>query len=192
LGDRAQFDKNLSPRSRTLQKLIQSLQKNNLIGIHPSYQSHSKKEKIGIEKTRLEKITNKTIERSRQHFLKLDFPTTYENLISNAVKEDFTMGFASQIGFRAGICAAYPFFNLQENKERPLWIHPFQIMDGTLNHYLRLSPEQAISKIEKIVAQTKAVNGTFVSLWHNSSLSEQGEWKDWTEVYKKLVKIAQK
>lgn len=192
LADRATFDKSLSYKSKTLQQLIQRIHKNNTVGIHPSYASNSNTKKIGIEKKRLEKIANFKVERSRQHFLKMSLPETYENLISNAITEDFTMGFASQIGFRAGICTAYPFFNLQKNEERPLIIHPFQVMDGTLNQYLQLSPKQAISEIEKIVAQIEAVNGTFVSLWHNSSLAEQGEWKGWTKVYKKLIKIAHK
>jgi hypothetical protein len=192
LGDRAQFDKNLSYKSKILEGLIRRLQKNNLVGIHPSYASNSELNKIDIEKKRLEKITNTMIAKSRQHFLKLNLPNTYENLLLNGINNDYSMGFASQVGFRAGICVAFPFFNLKKNEERPLLIHPFQVMDGTLNHYLQLSPQQAVSEIEKIVAQVKTVHGTFVSLWHNSSLSEQGEWKEWTAVYKKLVKIAHK
>lgn len=192
LGDRSQFDKNLSYKSKILQGLIRRLQRNNLVGIHPSYASNFEPNKINIEKKRLEKITNARIAKSRQHFLKLNLPNTYENLLLNGINNDYSMGFASQVGFRAGICVEFPFFNLKKNEERPLIIHPFQVMDGTLNQYLQLSPKQAISEIEKIVAQIEAVNGTFVSLWHNSSLSECDEWIGWTKVYKKLVKIAHK
>lgn len=192
LGDRSKFDKNLSYKSKIVESLIRRLQKNNLVGIHPSYASNSEPDKIDIEKKRLEKITNAPIAKSRQHFLKLNLPNTYENLLLNGINNDYSMGFASQVGFRAGICVAFPFFNLKKNEERPLMIHPFQIMDGTLNHYLQLAPEEAILKIEEISGQIKAVNGTFVSLWHNSSLSECDEWIGWTKVYKKLVKIAHK
>jgi len=63
-------------------------------------------------------------------------------------------------------------------------------MDGTLNQYLNLSPTKAIEKIKDIVEVTKKNNGTFVSLWHNSSLCECNEWKEWTIVYEKLLQIA--
>ena len=71
-------------------------------------------------------------------------------------------------------------------------ITPFQIMDGTLNHYENLSPDQATKKIKDIITVIKNNNGTFVSLWHNSSLSEVNEWKNWTKVYETLVKNATK
>jgi hypothetical protein len=63
-------------------------------------------------------------------------------------------------------------------------------MDGTLNEYLKLSPNEAIEKINKIISEIKKVNGTFISLWHNSSLSEQKKWYGWTEVYEKLIESA--
>ena len=64
-------------------------------------------------------------------------------------------------------------------------------MDGTLNHYENLSPDQATKKIKDIITVIKNNNGTFVSLWHNSSLSEVNEWKNWTKVYENLLLNAQ-
>ncbi|WP_456420942.1 polysaccharide deacetylase family protein [Lutibacter sp.] len=190
LGNYAKFDKNVHFKSKELNYLIKKIARKNEIGIHPSYASNSFTKKIKLEISRLQKIVNKKVVNSRQHYLKLEFPTTYEQLITCNIKQDFTMGFASTIGFRAGLSTTYPFFNILKNKERELLITPFQIMDGTLNQYLNLSPTEAIKKIENIVEVTKKVNGTFVSLWHNSSLCERNEWKDWTIVYEKLLQIA--
>ncbi|WP_111706545.1 polysaccharide deacetylase family protein [Lutibacter citreus] len=194
LGDYAKFDKNLHHKTNSIQQLIASLNLNNKnqIGIHPSYASNKNPLKIGIEKKRLEKITNQKITNSRQHFLMLSFPSTYENLLKNNISHDYTMGYASKIGFRAGICSTFPFFNILKNEEEDLLITPFQIMDGTLNHYEKLKPEQAIKKINKIINSIKKVNGSFVSLWHNSSLSETNDWENWTIVYEKLVEEASK
>ncbi len=189
LGDPAKFDKNISYKKPTLHKLIQQLTSctNSSIGIHPSYASNSNYQKIKIEKQRLEKITNKKITKSRQHFLKLKHPETYRQLIKYGITQDFTMGFADKVGFRAGICTTYPFFDILKNQEKELQITPFQIMDGTLNHYNNLTPDQAILKIKEIITVIKNNNGTFVSLWHNSSLSEKNEWKNWTKVYENLI-----
>ena len=38
----------------------------------------------------------------------------------------------------------------------------------------------------------KRYNGTFVSLWHNDSLSEWGQWRGWREVYLKMVEYLTK
>ncbi|MCF6167528.1 polysaccharide deacetylase family protein [Lutibacter sp.] len=190
LGNYTKFDKSLSFKSKELKYLTKKIARKNKIGIHPSYASNYFTKKIQLEISRLQKIVNKKVVNSRQHYLKLEFPTTYEQLIACNIKHDFTMGFASTIGFRAGLSTTYPFFNILKNKERELLITPFQIMDGTLNQYLNLSPTEAIEKIKAIVEVTKKVNGTFVSLWHNSSLCERDEWKEWTIVYEKLLQIA--
>lgn len=191
IGNYGKFDKNLHHKSPKFQNLIKELHQENEIGLHPSYASNKNPQLIGVEKKRLEHILGEKIIKSRQHFLKLHFPETYENLIHEGIEHDYTMGYASKIGFRAGICHPFPFFNLKTNEQRNLMLHPFQIMDGTLNGYMQLTPDQALEKSKKIINNVKAVEGTFVSLWHNSSLSEQNEWKNWKRVYTELVGFAQ-
>jgi hypothetical protein len=192
VGDYGKYDKNISSKTSVLKNLVQLLNKKNEVGIHPSYGSHKSVNQLSEEKNRLEFISQKKVFKSRQHFLKFSLPETYENLISIGIKEEYTMGFASQVGFRAGICTPFPFYNLEKDEARELIIYPFQVMDGTLNEYLKLSPNEAIEKINKIISEIKKVNGTFISLWHNSSLSEQKQWKEWTEVYVKLISSASK
>lgn len=186
LGKYGKFDKNL-PLNSTLKNLILRLSKMGQIGIHPSYQSNSNPEELKHEINSLSKVLDKKTTLSRQHFLKLHFPETYENLIANGVTSDYSMGYADQIGFRAGMCVAYPFFNIELNEIRPLTIVPFQIMDGTLKDYMQLDIENALIKVEGIRANTKSVNGTFVSIFHNSSLTEKGEWSGWTKIYKNIL-----
>jgi hypothetical protein len=65
-------------------------------------------------------------------------------------------------------------------------------MDGTLRHYLKLSPLEAIERTNRVIAEVKRVKGTFISLWHNESLSEIREWKDWRDVYQAMIENASK
>ena len=189
IGDYGKYDKNISHSSSAMKNLINTLNQKNEIGIHPSYKSNNNLKILTKEKKRLESISKETVVKSRQHFLKLSIPKTYKNLILTGIKEDYTMGYASKVGFRAGICSPFPFFNLEKNEKTELIIFPFQIMDGTLNEYLKLTPSEAIEKINKIINEIQTVNGTFISLWHNSSLSEQKHWKGWTIVYEKLLDL---
>ena len=55
--------------------------------------------------------------------------------------------------------------------------------------YLRLNPDEAIEKIREIMDKVKKVNGTFISLWHNESLSDKGVWQGWRKVFEEVVRM---
>jgi hypothetical protein len=187
LADRNEFDKSLSYTNKSFRQLITSLAGVCDVGIHPSYSSSEKPWLFDTEKKRLESIINKPVVRSRQHFLKLKFPQTYQTAIKSGITDDYTMGFASLAGFRAGTCTPFHFFDLKHNRQTELLIHPFQVMDVTLKNYLDLQPQQTWQLIEELMLEVKKVNGTFVSLWHNESLSDSGQWQGWPEVFQQIL-----
>lgn len=190
LGDYGKYDKNIPVNSRHFQVLIKSLGDYANVGIHPSFGSNENFNQLKTETKRLSKILNREITRSRQHFLRLTFPDTYRNLINLGITDDYTMGYAADVGFRAGICDPYNFYDLDLETETNLRIHSFQFMEGTLKDYLYKSKEQSLEIIKLLIDEVKAVDGTFISLWHNESLSNAGAWKGWHEIYTETVKYA--
>ncbi|NNF01778.1 MAG: hypothetical protein HKN22_03770 [Bacteroidia bacterium] len=191
LGNYAQYDKNLPVNSLRLRKLIKRTSDNSLIGIHPSYNSNSNPAKMLIEKEKLEEISLHQIDNSRQHFLKLEFPGTYRSLIDIEIGNDHTMGYADQIGFRAGTSREFYFYDLEREQSTKLLIHPFSVMDATLNRYMKISPDAAVYTVRPLVNKLKKYGGQFTLLWHNETLSEMHYWKGWRDVYLQLIKIAQ-
>lgn len=191
LGDYKRFDKNISWNNKSFQKLIRETAGKYTVGIHPSYSSSKKKgkKKLIAEIGRLKKITGSEVIKSRQHFLRLKFPRTYRRLINAGILEDYTMGYASQTGFRAGICTPYFFYDVKREAVTSLEIIPFQIMDVTLRHYLKLKPEDAIAEIEALIQEVKKVGGTFSAIWHNETVNDEGEWKGYREVFEKMNKL---
>ncbi len=185
-------DKNVPTRSQLFRHLIKSIADDADVGIHPSYNSNFKIEKLEKELHGLSKVLNREITKSRQHFLKLTFPETYRNLINLDITDDYTMGYASEVGFRASICNSFNFYDLDLEIETKLRIHPFQVMDATLNFYLQLTPEESIERIYKIVDEVKQVNGEFISLWHNETLADYKFWKDWKKVYELMLAYCNK
>jgi hypothetical protein len=183
-------DKNIPVQNRQFQMLVKSLSDYAVVGIHPSYGSHESPKKLRREVENLSKVLNREITKSRQHFLKLLMPTTYRNLINLDITDDYSMGFAGQPGFRAGICSSFNFYDLDLDIETHLRIHPFTLMEGTLSDYMGLEPEKAMEYIRELIKEVKAVNGTFISLWHNESLGNEGRWKGWQEVYEEMIKEA--
>lgn len=127
---------------------------------------------------------------SRQHFLKLRFPETYRRLLAVGIREDWTMGYAEETGFRASIATPFRWFDVEKNEETPLIIHPFQAMDVTLKQYLQLTPEAATERLRTLIHTTQQVGGTFTTLWHNDNLAEIDDWKGWRAVYEQLLKNA--
>ena len=187
LGDRNPYDKNISFRNKNFRQLIVKLAKTCKAGIHPSYASNQIEDRIKIEKERLEEIIQKPVTQSRQHYLKLEFPKTYQALLNTGITDDYTMGFANLVGFRAGTCTPFPFFDLGSNQRTELTIHPFQVMDVTLKNYLKMNPDEAWHVIEELMDEVKKVNGTFISLWHNESLANSGPWIGWQNIFEHII-----
>jgi hypothetical protein len=194
LGDYAQYDKPVSWKNRKFRMLISGISHHFEAGIHPSGRSAQpgKSDLVETEKKRLEEIILTPVQRSRQHFLKLTFPETYQNLIKAGITEDYSMGYPELPGFRAGICTPFYFYDLSAERTTPLRIFPFQVMEVTLNQYMGLSPEAAWSTVIRLMEEVKLVGGVFCSIWHNESLSDQGKWKGYRMVFEKMIETAQK
>ena len=182
LGDYAKFDRNVSHKDPRHQTLIKSMSESCIIGIHPSYKSNSYEYYLHEEKERLEEIIHQPVEHSRQHFLKLKIAVTYPILIEQGVRHDYTMGFAEHVGFRAGTARPFQWFDLTRNKPTELIIHPFAYMDGTLNEYMKLTPEEATQVILKLYKEIEKYGGDFLCVWHNETIGDYGIWEGWREV----------
>jgi len=187
LGDYTTFDKNISASNNKFQSLLKSVGDYAKIGMHPSYFSIRNFDKLKKEKLRLESIINSPVTFSRQHFLRLSLPETYQYLIDLDIEEDHTMGYAKHVGFRASTCTPFYFYDLDFEIQTPLKVVPFALMDVTLKDYMQLSNEESVAKILKLKEAVKNVNGTFVSLFHNETLSENEFWQGWTTIYKTMV-----
>ncbi len=190
LGNYGAYDKNIHPKNRRFQSLIKSLGDYVNIGIHPSYGSHEQVKTLRKERRMLKSILNREVLKSRQHFLKFNLPDTFRNLLEMGIEEDYTMGFASRVGFRAGTCTPFLFYDLDLEYETRLKLYPFCIMDASLNYYLELSPQDASDKINGLMEKVKNVQGTFISIWHNETLSNKELWKGWRTVYSDMIKNA--
>ena len=132
---------------------------------------------------------NMPIRRSRQHYLRVSLPETYQNLIDLEIKEDYSMGYASHTGFRAGTCTPFYFYDLDFEIQTPLKVFSFALIDTTLNDYMKLTPKQSLGKIRDLKNEVKAVNGVFITVFHNESLSNYQRWRGWRRVYSSMLKI---
>lgn len=190
LADYDVNDKNVPHHNIKFQSLIKSIADRADVGIHPSFNSNKIPQKLETEIDRLSDIVHREITKSRQHFLILHFPKTYRNLIDMDITDEYSMGYAQETGFRAGICTPFYFYDLDLETETKLKVHPFTVMDATLKYYMKFEPDAAIEHIKDMVKEVKAVDGVFISLWHNETLSEKAQWHGWKRVYEETIKVA--
>jgi hypothetical protein len=190
LGDYGTNDKSIPWTSERLQNLIRDINNRYLTGLHPSFASNSKFKLLGLEIDRLNAITGKPTIRSRQHYIMLKFPDTYNILTSIGINDDYSMGYHNILGFRAGICTPFHFYDINREEQTSLRIHPFCAMDSTLHHQLNLTSETALEEVKQYVDEVRKVNGTFTFIAHNNLIGAQSEFAGWSNQFEELIKYA--
>ena len=189
IADYTTFDTNVSASKNKFRLLIKHIVDYAKVGLHPSYFTMKNSAMLKKEKERLESITNISTTKSRQHFLRFSLPETYQNLIDLEIEEDYSMGYASHVGFRASTSTPFYFYDLDFEIQTPLKIFPFALMDTTLNDYMELTPKQSLGRIKDLYLEVKNVKGTFITLFHNESISGYLRWRGWQRVYETMLKF---
>ena len=190
LADYDNFDKPSSYQNPHTRSLLQHLDDYALMGLHPGYYSIEQPQKVDIERQRLEQILHRPMQRSRYHFLRLQLPISYRILLHAGIRDDYSMGYADTTGFRAGISTPYPFYDLERDHETELIIHPFCVMDTTLQKYMQLTPEDGMEHYTQLIDAVRRIDGTFSCIAHNQNLTSLYGWDGWSDVYASVTDIA--
>lgn len=177
------YDKSISPYNTNFQLSIKDMADYADIGIHPSYYVCEEPDRLPSQIQLLKDIVHKNITDARFHYLRFRLPDSYNTLMENEITDDYSMGYSDRIGFRAGTCSSFQFYDLEKDCETKLRVHPFAFMDVALKNGLHLSPLQAFEKIKNIVDEVYKVKGELISVWHNESLSDYKDWQGWRNVY---------
>ncbi len=185
-------DKNISIRKAAFRSLIKTLGDHADVGIHPSFSSYLDIDKLRKEINSLSEVLHRPLTKSRQHFLRMNLPRSYQKLIELDISDDYTMGFASQAGFRAGIADTFRFYDLENDMVTNLRVHPFALMDGTMRDYLNLDLEASYALTTQLIDEVKAVGGTFIYLTHNETLGGEQRWEGWPEMYRRMLEYITK
>ena len=190
LGDYKAYDRNINPRRARFRERLRGLAEKHDTGLHSSYASNGRAKQLAKECKRYRAITGQALRRSRQHYLKLELPSTYRALRRQGITADYSMGFADEVGFRASLATPFPWYDLEREQTTDLMVYPFALMDGSLHHYMQLSPEQSITTIRQLVDKVREAGGLFIPLWHNSSFSAAHGWGGWRQVFEQMMAYA--
>jgi hypothetical protein len=90
------------------------------------------------------------------------------------------VGFADQIGFRAGTSFPFRPWCWAENRELNLIEVPLILMDCTPVKYMQLDIQEGLKRIRSLVRRVEETSGVFTLLWHNTPLLDP-DYNGWYE-----------
>ncbi|RYY70678.1 MAG: hypothetical protein EOO13_05780 [Chitinophagaceae bacterium] len=184
---RSRYDKNISPYDNSMWQLIKQHAKKYRIGLHPSWQSNDKHALLEKEKRILETAGKTEINRSRQHYIKLNLPDTFTRLIEAGILNEYSMGYGSINGFRASVASSFFWYNLQTEKTTNLRLYPFCFMDANSFYEQKQNTEESFHELMTYYQQCKSVNGELITIFHNNFLGDDAAFNGWKERYSKFI-----
>mgnify|MGYP003520886831 FL=1 len=185
------YDKNISPYSNAMWQLIKRHAKKYRSGLHPSWRSNNNFSILLKEKKILETAGKMEVNISRQHYLKMSMPQTYQELIKAGIEADYTMGYGSINGFRASVASTFYWYDLTTEKTTSLQLYPFCYMDANSYYEQDLDAGQALEELQYYLNECKKVNGFFISIFHNNFLGTDKQFTGWKEMYTKFISQVQ-
>ncbi|WP_435137391.1 polysaccharide deacetylase family protein [Formosa sp. A9] len=188
IGDYSTYDKGVSVHRKDYVSLIKSMADYSKVGLKVSYFAIEDANILKTEKQRMEGIINTSLAQSRNSFSKLNLPEFYRNLIELEVQDDYTMGYVNHLGFRAGTCTPFFFYDLDYEIQTPLKVNPYHVIDSALLKYNSLLDKK--ETLQSLINEVKYVNGEFIPVFHNYTLSGLGRWKDFKELFNIILDSA--
>lgn len=152
------------------------------LGVHPGYGTLLCPEKLRREVNSVREVLGDGPLGGRQHYLRWR-PESWIHWENCGLAYDSSVGFAEEIGFRAGTCLPYRPWLFALNRRAELLEIPLLVMDKTLLGYMKLSPGECLDAVTALMNRCRTVGGIFTLLWHNDALLDAS----YREVYLTLL-----
>ena len=90
------------------------------------------------------------------------------------------MVFRDTVGFRAGTCTPFLFYDLDYEIKTPLLIHPAAMTTFAFEKKYSSDVEKIVSNF---LSEVEKVNGTFIMIFSNKNFSRTSENKVWRQIF---------
>ena len=186
LSNFSRYDRNLSVYSNTFIEKIKDVSDFCEVSLLSSFSSLKNENLLKSEINKLQSITHRSIIKTRQNLLKLNFPTTYSSFARVGFSNDFSLQYYDLPGFRASTTNPFYFFDLENEIETKLLLNPVCATDRVLKIYKK--PIVARQVLEEITRYVKEVDGNMTLVLNNSIISDYSTNFKWKNMFKKYFK----
>ncbi|GAB2780223.1 polysaccharide deacetylase family protein [Salinimicrobium soli] len=174
VSDFSAQDRNVNYNRLEFHSLIKSVADYAEVGLQPGYYANHRLEVLKEEKTRLEYILKRPVLSALNSKYNLLLPDTYNHMVELEFQNDYSMGYPEALGFRAGTCTPFLFYDINFEITTPLVIHPYAI---NAQAFHKLKETEIEFKVLELKRQIKLVEGHLISVFTNVDFSEYANSK---------------
>jgi hypothetical protein len=186
LGDSSDYTDGMDTKSRKFKLLVKFISDYKEVGLIFSSETLVDYEKIKKEKEDMEDITNRILMSSMNAHYIVNLPAIYRNLVELEVERDFTMVYENEVGFRAGTCTPFLFYDLDSETKTPLIIHPIAF---TTNAFEKKYESEINKTFKKLFDSVDRVNGTFSVVFSNRDFTSSEKNKIWRSIFSEKLQV---
>ena len=117
-------DRSLSVFSGVHQRVIKSISDYVPTAPLASFESSVNPPVLSSDIERFKTLIHRPVKAIRQHKLALRFPNTYRTFSEQGIRNDYSMQYPDRPGFRASTAFPFRFYDLGDEQQTPLTIHP--------------------------------------------------------------------
>jgi hypothetical protein len=151
------------------------------VGVHGSIPAHDDRDRLRVEKARIESVLGHPVVGGRQHYLRLAGTRTWRYQAAVGLHYDTSLGSGTEYGFQYGYEPCRPFDD--EFVVFPLTLMEQALPDPSTNF------EAAWTVCEALLEEAAANGAVMTVLWHPRYFNPD-EFPGYRRVYERLVKRA--
>lgn len=150
-----------------------------------SYESFVNPENLAIDVERFSGLIHRPVKSIRQHHIALRFPNSYRKFVALSIKNDYSMQYPELPGFRASTAFPFRFYDLSEEQQMPLTVHPVCLSE------FHLRRQQFSRKMRQLFLEyqnrLEAIHAPFVIALTNESFNSRSNNRSFFNVIKKFL-----
>ena len=172
------YDRGVSISNFSFRKLIKNTADLNQVSLLASYSSQEESKSLNRERDQLKKLIIKKIDSVRFNYGLLSASSGYYNLLEHEIQKDYSMGYTEEIGYRASTAVPFYFYDLNNDLQTSLKIHPVVAEESGLRRFSDRKAFKRLEELYKNLPTRSAFHGVSFSNAVLNSGVMKNNWRD--------------
>ena len=172
------YDRGVSISNFSFRKLIKNTADLNQVSLLASYSSQEESKSLNRERDQLKKLIIKKIDSVRFNYGLLSASSGYYNLLEHEIQKDYSMGYTEEIGYRASTAVPFYFYDLNNDLQTSLKIHPVVAEESGLRRFSDRMAFKRLEELYKNLPTRSAFHGVSFSNAVLNSGVMKNNWRD--------------
>ena len=172
------YDRGVSISNFSFRKLIKNTADLNQVSLLASYASQEESKSLNRERDQLKKLIIKKIDSVRFNYGLLSASSGYYNLLEQEIQKDYSMGYTEEIGYRASTAVPFYFYDLNNDLQTSLKIHPVVAEESGLRRFSNRKAFKRLEELYKNLPTRSAFHGVSFSNAVLNSGVIKNNWRD--------------